>query len=781
LDSKQQNGSLDFSWTPEQELVYEFNVEPRISNNVCRLLDEGNSIPFIARYRKEATGGMEPNTLREFKESFETLKGVQEKATKQMAAVEKVGKLTPSVKRAFLAARSLAQLEVVNAPFKTGSKASLAERARTLGLGDVAKDILEGLSDSVNLHSFINPKTQGLEKLEDVKAGIQHVVADLLVHDNEVSASIRKLQKDARIILETKQSTAKTKDKKPAAARTAADAKKKTTAKKPGKEEDPLKFENYFAFSIPVNFIKSHQVLAINRGESLKILSVKVNLPDDWLLNQLRRQIQYRWLNKGRHSPLRGELVESALKDGYKRLISPLMVRTCRSDLTKSAENAAILSFAENLRKLLLTPPLRGKPILSIDPGFSHGCKLAVISENGDVLDTAVIHPRFKDPGQDGSAIRELTRLVKDNSAETLAIGNGTGCRETQQLVSWAIRSGTFKPNNVRYTIVDERGASIYSCSPVAQKEFPKMDTNLISAVSLGRRVQDPISEYVKIEPHHLGCGMYQHDVSQTKLNATLDDIVVECVSFVGVNLNSCSEHLLKRVAGLTATRAKAIIEYRKKNGNFMSRDELKTVKGIGDKVYEQCAGFLRISNLEASAEKSAKSAKKSKKCAKNLLDATNIHPESYAATTQLLNKAGTDLNDLGTAAFLQKLEKFLASQDQGLLAASLKIGVPTLDLITGCLRQGLEYDYRQEFDAPIFREGMTRMEDVKIGTELTGRVSNVTDFGAFVDIGIGKDGLLHVSKMKGSRVELGNRVEVRVLNIDAGRGKIGLELVKML
>jgi len=767
-----------FPWTPEQELCCELNVAPFISKNICRLLEEGNSIPFIARYRKEQTGGMEPDTLRSFKESFESLKSVQEKCTKMIATVEKTGKLTKAVRNSFLLARSPADLDAAYAPFKTGSKTSLAERARALGLGDLAADLLDGVIAHVDPNfPLIEDKetaksSKGKDKLEVMEAGLQHIMADIIVHHKDISDQVRSLQRQAKIVVESKQNTAKTKDKKPP-----------TKSAKPTKEEDPRKFENYFDFSCPVNYIKSHQVLAINRGENLKILSVKINLPEDWILGQVQWSVRSRWANRGKQSPQRTKLIDSAVKDAFKRLIAPQMIRTCRSELTKMAENSAIASFAENLRKLLLTPPFRGKKILSLDPGFSHGCKVAVVSETGDVIETAVIYPRFQNPNSDEPAIRKLSELVVDHHVDTIAIGNGTGCRETQSLVSHAIETRRFGELVVRYTIVEERGASIYSCSPLAKKEFPDMDTNIISAVSLGRRVQDPLSEYVKIEPHHLGCGMYQHDIAQTKLNSTLDEIVVECVSFVGVNINSCSEHLLKRVAGLSAGRAKAIVDFRQKNGDFLCRDSVKKVKGIGEKVYEQCAGFIRIlKSTQESPEKSAKSGKAKKSgTVINPLDATSIHPESYRAATKLIGTAGLNLKDIGSQQFIIALTRFLEKQNFQELVSSLNVGPPTLELIISCLKQNLEYDFRQEFDAPIFRNGMTKLEDIAPGTVLTGRATNVTDFGAFIDIGVGKDGLLHVSKMKGRKVELGNRVEVKLLSKDVQRGKISLELVRML
>lgn len=761
-------------WVPSEVLARDLDLDFRVSQTVCKLLDDGNSIPFLARYRREQTGGMEPETLRQFKDNYDNLRSVKEKCGKILASVEKLGKLVPVLKNAFLSAQSIQELEHLFTPFKPGSKSSLAERARKLGFENIAEEILGGKNNFWDLSQFVDSSTKGKANIDEVGESIRHIIADLIVHDKDTVDFVRNLRRDAHIVIESKRAkaTKSAKTEKP-------DSKDKDKKKAPKKDEDPTKYETYFEFSCPAKFIKAHQVLALNRGEANKVLSVKVNIPD-WFERQLQGYCRKRWLNRGGNSEFRTKMVLSSLEDGYKRLLHPLISRQTRAELSKNAEDASILVFLENLRKLLLTPPHRGKTILSIDPGFAHGCKVAVLSGNGSLLDTAVVHPNFHNPDSAGNtaAGKKLQALVIQYKVATIAIGNGTACRETEAVVSSLVSSGAFAPLTVNYTIVNEQGASIYSCSPVAAAEFPGLDTNIVSSVSIGRRLQDPLSEYVKIEAQHLGVGMYQHDVSQAKLREALDEIVVECVSFVGVDVNSCSEHLLKRVAGLNTARVKAIMEYRSKNSGFTARDQLKSVKGIGEKVFQQCAGFIRIGK---SSETGQEPPSKKSKLSRNLLDGTTVHPESYEVADKLIKSAGCHISDLGRPAFIGAIGRYAAKQNYDNLATTLDIGKPTLEMIFAALQKDPEYDYRAEFEAPLFRSGMTRMEDVKPGSILTGKVTNVTHFGAFVDVGLGRAGLIHSSKMKGNKLELGQRLEVKVLQVDIDRGRIGLELIRIL
>jgi len=751
------NSGSSVTWIPADVISKELNLEWGVVNTACSLLEAGNSIPFLARYRREATGGMGPDTLRQVKDNLEVLKTVKEKAVKAVAAVEKIGKLTPLLRRSFLSCQSVQEVDHLYAPYKTGSKASLAERARKLGLESTAEELLEGRG-MVNLPQLVERGTKGKENIEEVKTGVQHIIVDLMVHDKDMADVIRNLQTTSHLVLESKRAKGKPWEKNES----------KGNQKK---EVDPSKFENYFEFSCPCKFVKPHQVLAINRGEGLKVLSVKVNIPEKFLY-QLQGFVQKRWLNRGNNSKLREEMIKSSLEDAYKRLICPLVQRHTRAALLKSAEEASISVFLSNLRSLLLTPPHRGHAVLSLDPGFSHGCKVAVLSSTGSLQDQAVIKPNFRqvEGQEDTQAGKKLVELVKKYSVSTIAIGNGTACRETECLVAALISSGKFHPQQVQYTIVSEQGASIYSCSTLAQEEFPGVDTNIISSVSIGRRLQDPLSELVKIEPQHLGVGMYQHDVSQAKLKAALEEIVVECVSFVGVDINSCSQHLLKRVAGLNSATAKAIVETREKQGDFVSREQLKKVKGIGEKVFMQCAGFIRVVSRGSGGKKG--------KCE---LDKTQIHPESYVTAIKLVKMAGTTIDQLGSKEFISKICKFSKAKNTDSLCNELSIGVPTLEMLLTSLQQGEDYDYRAEFSAPLFKSGLTKIEDVRSGEVLSGRVANVTHFGAFVDIGLGNDGLVHTSKMRGNKLELGQRLEVKVLSIEIAKKRIGLEFVKFL
>ena len=741
------------TWSPAEVIARNLNLDLSKTFATCSLLQAGNSLPFLARYRREATGGMGPDTLRQVKENLDNLMEVKAKAEKLLQVVNKQGKLVPAVATKIKSCETLSELELVSAAYKTGSKSSLAERARQAGLEDGALSLLTG-TDHLKPHTLVRPGEKGRETVEEVKTGMKHIIADLIVHDNDMIEVIRKTQDECSFVLESKKAKEKTSEKN-----------KTNSVDK--KDADPLKFENYFEFSCPCKYIKPHQVLAINRGESLKVLSVKIVIPD-WFIKQIKKSVQNRWLRSGKHSVERTKLVDDSLEDAYKRLIAPLVQRKTRASLTKAAEEASILVFLSNLRSLLLTPPHRGSTVMAIDPGFSHGCKVAVLSPTGTLLDQTVLYPRFKSPQplKDSPAGRQLISLARQHRVTTVAIGNGTACRETEAFVSDCIAAGL----EVQYTIVSEQGASIYSCSSLASQEFPDLDTNIISAVSIGRRLQDPLSELVKVEPHHLGVGMYQHDLSQARLSAALEQVVEECVSFVGVDINSCSEHLLRRVAGLNKARARAVIEYREKQGELVSRAELRKVKGVGEKVYQQCAGFIRVVPRTGAVSRDY-----------NPLDRTQIHPESYSVAEKVVSMNNLHLVNLGKTHFCQKIKKFSEDQDMVQMSKQLEVGEDTLKMILEALQQDLQYDLRAQHAAPLFKVGLTKVENVKVGDVLSGRVNNVTHFGAFVDIGLGINGLIHTTKMKGNSVELGNRLEVKVVSIELQRKRIGLEIVSVL
>ncbi|XP_021923205.1 S1 RNA-binding domain-containing protein 1 isoform X2 [Zootermopsis nevadensis] len=648
-------------WT-EAELVAEVQeIEIKIAQNVIRLLDEENTIPFIARYRKELTNDMSPEKLRDVKASYEIAKSVKQRASFVRNNITKLGKITPLLEQCIRCARSINELDHIYSPYKVGSKNTLAVRARQLGLDEAANAILNG-SWFVSSETFVDPMKKGLHSVKDVELGIQHIIADIISKDKGVLDLLRKLKENAGIFLETSKARA-TRERKTDSTK---DVKKEALSNNhKDKAYIESKFENYFKFSAPVKSVKPYQVLAINRGENLKVLSVKINIPD-WVLHHLMEFCGRHWLCKGMSYPLRQRLIEQSIRDSYTRLIQPLLVRQVRYELSQKAEHAAVEVFATNLKKLLLLPPVRGKTVLGIDPGFQNGCKMGITSCSGSVLATDVIYPPFDrqiHPNSDSSA-RKLRDLLVKYKCELIALGNGTGCRETESYLSDLIQKGWFSPLDVKFTIVCEQGASIYSCSPIAQKEFPDTDPNIISAVSLARRLQDPLGELVKVEPKHLGVGMYQHDVPEKQLSATLDEVVVECVSFVGVDVNTASHCLLRKIAGLNSSRAEKIIEWRLANGSFINRQQLKQVKGIGPKTFEQCAGFIRI--IPETAQKrnintdgGSSQCKKQKFCiddTENPLDRTWIHPESYFVALRFIAKCGTVVEDLGKPVFISKI-----------------------------------------------------------------------------------------------------------------------------
>ncbi|KAJ9581337.1 hypothetical protein L9F63_023485, partial [Diploptera punctata] len=622
-------------WNESEYVAQLQQVEVHIARNIIRLLDEDNTIPFIARYRKELTNDMSPEKLREVKAAYDMVKSVKQKAASVMKSIANLGKLTPYLERSIRCARTINELDHIYTPFKPGSKRTLAERARQLGLDDPANYILCGIKFVV-LEQLLKPQTKGLDNLNDIELGLQHIIADVISKDRNVLDYLTRLKNN------------KSKSKKEKEGKK--DGKKAEHAHK-DKVDNESKFENYFKFSIPIKYIKPYQVLAVNRGENLKVLSVKLNVPD-WVLHRLRDFCQRQWLSRGIHFPLRSRLVNSSIQDAYTRLIQPFLIRQIRSELTQKAEHAAIEVFATNLKKLLLSPPFRGKVVLGIDPGFRNGCKIGVSSPTGTVLCTDVIYPQFGKqiyPQSDSNALK-LKDLLNRYNCEVIALGNGTACRETETYL------------NVKYTIVSEQGASIYSCSPIAQKEFPGVDPN--NRVSLARRLQDPLGELVKVEPKHLGVGMYQHDVPEKQLSSSLDEIVTECVSFVGVDINIASDCLLRRVAGLNSARAEKLIEWRRTNGPFTNRQQLKKVKGIGAKTFEQCAGFVRVIPETAKTKSMSKpsGSSKSKKSkltdeSENPLDRTWIHPESYTVALRFIEKCDVSLEDLGTPQFIRKVE----------------------------------------------------------------------------------------------------------------------------
>ncbi|KAK3554800.1 hypothetical protein QTP70_033497 [Hemibagrus guttatus] len=785
---------LQMNWDPVQVLAEKTGVEQWVCGNITQLLKDENTIPFIVRYRKELINHMDVDSVRDVQLVLEELCSVAKKSQTITKTLKKEGNLTSELEKALKDCKSVDELDHVYAPYKKGSKLSKARRAKQLGLETAALALLQS-PQTLDLSSWIQPNTEGLSTLEEVATGVEQILADMIAKDSETLTYIRSLcdRSDVKI-----QSTV---------SKTA--LKEQQQADQKSKPKDISKFSLYSSFSCSVQRIQHHQVtllfqtLAINRGENLKILSVKVNIPDWVKADFCRWCVNVRWRPQGFARPELMKILNSAVEDSYKRLLLPMLSRTYRTKLTTSAEKESVAMFVRNLRQRLLVCPVRGRVLMAVDPGYRHGCKLAILSPTSQILHTDVVYLHCSNRNREAD---KLHHLMLKHSCQTVVIGNGTACRETESFFADLIKSGFFKPLDVSYCITNEAGASIYSVSPEAVKEMPDMDPNLRSAVSIGRRVQDPLAELVKIDPKHIGIGTYQHDVSQTLLRTALDGVVQECVSFVGVDINICSETLMRHVAGLNAGRARSIVEWREKNGPFFNREQLKLVKGLGPKSFQQSAGFIRI-NPEtaqsfgsggnansATAEKSTAYAKKSKGiCNKlNPLDQTCIHPESYSFAMRFLSQIGSSLDQLGSAELQQQVKSTVMSSGLECLAKSLNTCPETLQLIVDGLTQPPGFDIRQDFEQAVFKQSIVSMSDLHEGTVLTGRVENTALFGAFVDIGVGRSGLipkrfitpdkLPADKRRRSlAIGPGERVEVRVINVDLQRNRITLDLIKVL
>ncbi|XP_077912739.1 S1 RNA-binding domain-containing protein 1 isoform X1 [Halichoerus grypus] len=789
---------VEMNWDIVQVLSERTNIELWVCANIIRLFNDDNTIPFIIRYRKELINNLDADSLREVRQTLEELRAVAKKVHSTIQKIKKEGKMSECLLKTLLNCKTFEELEHVSAPYKTGSKGTKAQRAKQLGLEGAAKILLEN-PGQLNLLSYIRPNMKGLSALQDIETGVQHILADMIAKDKDTLDFIRKLCQNRYICIQS--SLAKVSSKKV-------------------NEKDVDKFLLYQNFSCNIRNIQHHQILAINRGENLKILTVKVNISDGVKNEFCRWCIQNRWRPRGFARPELMKILHNSLDDSFKRLIYPLLCREFRAKLTSDAEKESVMMFGRNLRQLLLTSPVPGRTMMGVDPGYKHGCKLAIISPTSQILHTDVVYLHC---GQGFREAEKIKRLLLNFNCSTVVIGNGTACRETEAYFADLIMKNYFAPLDVVYCIVSEAGASIYSVSPEANKEMPGLDPNLRSAVSIARRVQDPLAELVKIEPKHIGVGMYQHDVSQTLLKATLDSVVEECVSFVGVDINICSEVLLRHIAGLNANRAKSIIEWREKNGPFVNREQLKKVKGLGPKSFQQCAGFIRINQdyirtfcssqqtesagqvqgvavtssagVEVTNEKQGK--KKSKTAVNvvlkpNPLDQTCIHPESYDTAMRFLSFIRGTLYEIGKPEMEQKINSFLEKEGIEKIAESLQTTVHTLQVIIDGLSQPESFDFRTDFDKPDFKRSIVCLEDLQVGTVLTGKVENATLFGIFVDIGVGRSGLIpirNVTEAKLSKTKKrrslglgpGERVEVQVLNIDIPRSRITLDLIRVL
>ena len=696
--------------------------------NVVRLMDEGNTIPFIARYRKELHGAMDDTSLRTLEERLKYLRGLEERRESVKKSIADQGKLTEELSAALDGAETLAQLEDLYRPYKQ-KRRTRATIAREKGLAPLAELLFAQRADCpppLEAAAAYVDAEKGVETAEDALSGASDIIAEQLSDDAALRGKLRTLLEKNAVL----HSTAAT-------------------------EEDTV-YRLYYEFTQAISKLQGHQALAINRGEREEKLKVSVELDRELALRTVRR-----------HAVIPGstamEFVKAAAEDAYDRLIFPSLEREVRAALTEAAGEGAIGQFALNLKPLLMQPPVKGKVTMGLDPGYRMGCKVAVVDGTGKVLDTAVVYPTYGER-QKKEAIAALTKLIRRHGVEHIAIGNGTASRETEQMAVELIRQVNEAGAHVSYMIVSEAGASVYSASPLAAEEFPDYDVNLRSAVSIARRLQDPLAELVKIDPKAIGVGQYQHDCPQKRLDEALAGVVEDCVNAVGVDVNTASPSLLQHVAGLTATTAKNVVAYREENGPFATRRQLLKVPKLGPKAFEQCAGFLRLPG------------------GKNVLDNTAVHPESYAAAEQLLALTGHTLSDV-QAGNLSDLPARLKAYGEEKAAAACGVGVPTLrDVAAELMKPGR--DVRDELPKPILRTDVLEIKDLKPGMELTGTVRNVIDFGVFVDIGVHQDGLVHISQVAdkfirhpSEVVSVGDVVKVVVLDVDEKKKRISLSM----
>ena len=692
--------------------------------NVIALLDEGNTIPFIARYRKELHGAMDDTTLRDLADRLQYLRNLADRRETVKNTIAEQGKLTEELAAAIDGAATLAEIEDLYRPYKP-KRRTRATVAREKGLEPLAQ-LLFAQEESCPLPEqaaadYVNEE-KGVSSVAEALQGAGDIVAEWISDDASVRKTLRELMlRQGRL----------------------------TTAA--ATEEDSV-YRNYYEFSSPLHKLQDHQVLAINRGEKENYLSVRVEIEDSAALPAINRQVLG-------FASAAVPFVRAAAEDAWHRLLQPSLVNEIRSRLSDTAYEGAIANFALNLKPLLMQPPVKGHVTMGLDPGYAHGCKVAVIDGTGKVLDTTVVYPTFGER-QKKEAIAKLSAMAKRHGVEHLAIGNGTASRETEAMAVEMIRGLP----GVSYMIVNEAGASVYSASKLAAEEFPDYDVNLRSAVSIARRMQDPLAELVKIDPKAIGVGQYQHDCPQKRLDETLSGVVEDCVNAVGVDVNTASASLLGRVSGLNGTTAKNIVKYREENGAFTARKQLLKVPKLGPKAFEQSAGFLRVPE------------------SKSVLDHTGVHPESYAAAEKLLALCGYTLADVaaGEIALLsQKVE--LAGEEK--IAKEIGVGVPTLrDVVKELMKPGR--DVRDELPAPILRTDVLDIKDLKPGLVLSGTVRNVVDFGVFVDIGVHQDGLVHISqvcskfiKHPSEVVAVGDIVKVSVLEVDEKKHRISLSM----
>lgn len=708
-------------------LAEELKISVQQVEKTVALIDEGNTIPFIARYRKEVTGSLDDTVLRKLEERLKYLRNIEARKEEVKALIAAQEKLTDEIAAAIDAATTITEVDDIYRPFRPHRK-TRASVAREKGLAPLAEAIFAqepSYTPSLDEQAaaLVDPE-KGVGSAEEAFAGAMDIIAEDISDNAEYRKAVRGLT-----------------------------FRNGNLESKKAKEEDSV-YAQYYEYSEPVHKVPGHRVLAINRGEKEEFLKVAVTVPSDIILNYLASLI----LKPG-DSPAK-KYVLAAMTDSYERLIAPSVEREIRNDLFDTACEGAIVLFSENLQHLLMQAPIKGKTVLGFDPGYVNGCKLAVVDPTGKVLDTAVIYPTTS-RGRAEEAKMRLRQLILKHKVDVIAIGNGTASRESEQFVAALLKEMNV---STKYIIVSESGASIYSASKLAAEEFPDFDVMQRSAVSIARRLQDPLAELVKIDPKSIGVGQYQHDMKPARLDEALTGVVEDCVNSVGVDLNTASHSLLSYIAGINATAAKNIVKYREENGEFKTRAEVLKVPRIGGKAYEQCAGFLRVPD---SAE---------------VLDNTGVHPESYAAAHALLKKFGYSEDDV-RGGRLGKLQSEVARAGSAAVAAELGIGEPTLtDIVAELQKPGR--DLRDDFAPPLLREDVLALSDLKPGMILSGTVRNVIDFGAFVDIGVHQDGLVHISELSDRFVKhprevvsVGDIVQVRVLSVDVQKKRIALSM----
>ncbi|MBV4448166.1 RNA-binding transcriptional accessory protein [Clostridium tyrobutyricum] len=711
-------------------LAEELDVNKKYLNNVIELLDSGNTVPFIARYRKELTGSMSDVTLRKLEERLTYLRNLKSRKEDVIRIISEQGKLTDELQKSIEKSNTLTEVEDIYRPYKP-KKRTRAIIAQEKGLKSLSQVIWDGnFNEDIEKYAseFINEE-KGVDSVKDALAGAMDIISEIISDEAKYRKWIRKFVNDNGLI-ETK-----------------------------GESKEPTPYEMYYDYREAIKSIPAHRVLAINRGEKEKVLSVKVTCDMDRILEYLKAQCI-------KKNSITDSYIEKSVEDSLKRLIYPSIEREIRSELTDMGEEGAIKIFKANLKALLMQPPIKGKNVLGYDPGFRNGCKIAVLDDTGKLLDTAIIYPTAPQNDVDGS-IKTLKNLVYKNDVDVVSLGNGTASRESEEIISRLIKEvKEERGKDLYYVIVSEAGASVYSASEVAAKDYPDINVSIRGAISIGRRLQDPLAELVKIDPKSIGVGQYQHDVTPKKLDDSLSGIVEDCVNSVGVDLNIATPSLLSYISGINSAIASNIVDYRDKNGKFKNRKELLKVKRLGAKAFEQCAGFLRV--MESSEP----------------LDNTSVHPESYKAAKGLLDTIGYISNDLRNSS-ISDIDNRVEKIGMGNLSDKLGVGIPTLkDIIKEIKKPGR--DPREELPKPILKTGIVDMNQLKPGMALTGTVRNVVDFGAFVDIGVHQDGLVHISQLSDKFVKhpldvvkVGDIVHVTVIEVDEKRKRIALSMKK--